>query len=844
MLTGFPLAYAVFTFVLVFIDCVFVYRAASKGGLEGRYLSRCSALAALIALSYLFSIIWKDYTGVSIMSSIYFVSIDWLLIMMIRFITLFTTRAKEVVTVPIMRAVQIYAVFEMIVFAINPFKEIAISYIPRETRIAFYSYDMKPLYYMHLIFTYLMVIALIGILVRRIIMTPKHYRIQYWLFMLAILLIVVINAFFILPLPGRRDSMIYLIDSSIPGYSFGLLVMYWTCFKYRDSYLKQSLSKMVFDNLDQGIALFDYNGNLVLQNEKIYEMIPALRNDKKMGIDEFELVCGIEGFEREAVDSYSQQLFAGISNSGEPLRCDFMRLRDDSGRELGDLFVYTDASEEVDLLTGFHSWDHFRQFVRDNPWAFKCPCAVAEFDINGMGNINRNQGKDVGDQLIREFAELIRKFTPEETYYVRGYDAHLIAIAYYTSEDEMRSYGRRIKKEFRAKVQAGYSASYSDDTDIIDLIHKALRSMKIKKLLDEESTHSQTITSLVRALKESDSDTEAHVKRTRRMGRELGKRLGLSDLELSQLSLLCLLHDIGKVGIPLEILNKPGRLTLEEWEVLKSHAEKGYQIAISSWELRDIADMILYHHERWDGGGYPKGLSGEDIPLLSRMISIVDSYDAMVNNRSYRRAKSIDEAKAEMRRCAGTQFDPAMTEEFLRMLDEDPEMAKGMVSDDPDVPSGDNTVIPLEGSAPNGRAIYEQDLISAGKEDASGERRPHAVYFSRYILDLNDYILSADSDFEVLTGYTEEDIKSGWLTQGDLIPETYKEEYFMNVSKQLEKGDTVYMEHELLRKDGRHIYVLCYAKRHYDSASKTIRTEVIITDSASTHAFYAEGNNS
>ena len=515
-----------------------------------------------------------------------------------------------------------------------------------------------------------------------------------------------------------------------------------------------------------------------------------------------------------------------------------MRLRDSTGRELGDLFVYTDVSEEIDLLTGFHSWDHFRQYVRDNPETFRHPCAVAQFDINSMGSINRNQGKDAGDQLIREFSELIRKCMPEETYYVRGYDARLIAISYYATEEEMRGYGEHIKSVFRAKIQAGYAASATEDTDILDLINRSLRSMQVKKLLDDDSTHSQTITSLVRALKESDSDTETHVKRTQRTGLELGRRFGLSDLEMSQLSLLCLLHDIGKIGIPLEILNKPGRLTPEEWEVLKSHTEKGYQIAISSWELRDIADMILYHHERWDGKGYPKGLEGEDIPLLSRIISVVDSYDAMINNRSYRRAISTEEAKAEMRRCSGTQFDPNLTEEFLKMLDEDPDMAMGLISDEPDVPFGDNTVIQTEGDSPNGNGMYssEEGSLAEAEPDIKG-RKPYAILFSRYIMDINDCILSVDDDFETITGYTKEDIKNGWLRQTDLIPEAHKEEYFRGVSKQLEKGDTVYMEHELLRKDGRHIYVLCYAKRHYDSASKTMRTEVIITDSATTKAF-------
>jgi PAS domain S-box-containing protein len=361
--------------------------------------------------------------------------------------------------------------------------------------------------------------------------------------------------------------------------------------------------------------------------------------------------------------------------------------------------------------------------------------------------------------------------------------------------------------------------------------------MKIKKLLDDHSTHSQTITSLVRALKESDSDTEAHVKRTQAMGRELGRRIGLTDLDMSRLTLLCLLHDIGKVGIPLEILNKPGKLTREEWEVLKSHSEKGYQIAISSWELRDIADMILYHHERWDGRGYPVGLAGEAIPVLSRIISIVDSYDAMVNDRSYRKAMTPEEAKAEIKRCSGGQFDPYLAAEFLSMLEEMPEIAKGIEDEGPSYRSG--IVIPTMGLAPD---YYENEPQSSSRdhnEEPEGDG-PARVTFSRYIMDLEDRILSVDSDFEKITGYSQADINDHWLTQADLIPSSQRQEYFNAVAKQLSEGDVVYMEHELVRSDGRHVYVLCYAKRHYDSASKTIRTEVIIVDSSTIKAFNKE----
>ena len=113
--------------------------------------------------------------------------------------------------------------------------------------------------------------------------------------------------------------------------------------------------------------------------------------------------------------------------------------------------------------------------------------------------------------------------------------------------------------------------------------------MKTKKLVDSESSHSDMLTSLIRALEECDSDTEQHVRRTQEMGAELGRRIELSDIQQSKLALLCLLHDIGKVGVPMEILNKPGKLTDEEWKIMRSHVEKGYEIAMSNTELRQIS---------------------------------------------------------------------------------------------------------------------------------------------------------------------------------------------------------------------------------------------------------------
>lgn len=161
------------------------------------------------------------------------------------------------------------------------------------------------------------------------------------------------------------------------------------------------------------------------------------------------------------------------------------------------------------------------------------------------------------------------------------------------------------------------------------------------------------------------------MERTREMAIRLGKALSLSDGELGKLALLAVLHDIGKIAIPHSILLKPGKLTDAEWEIMKTHTEKGYRIANASKELKPIGEYILHHHERWDGGGYPGGLAGDEIPLLSRIITVVDSHDVMVHDRPYHRAMSGEAAEAELRRCSGTQFDPKLVKVFLEVLKEE-----------------------------------------------------------------------------------------------------------------------------------------------------------------------------
>ena len=185
---------------------------------------------------------------------------------------------------------------------------------------------------------------------------------------------------------------------------------------------------------------------------------------------------------------------------------------------------------------------------------------------------------------------------------------------------------------------------------------------------DEKRTHRSIISSLEKSLDEKKYETEEHVERIGDLALLIGKDLNLSKDKLNDLIMLAALHDIGKIAVADSIILKPGKLSPQEWEMVKKHPEVGYRIAKSSVNLAAIADAILTHHENWDGSGYPEGIKGSQIPLISRIISIVDSYDAMTNDRPYRKALTRESAVAELRRCSGIKYDPKLVEVFLKIV--------------------------------------------------------------------------------------------------------------------------------------------------------------------------------
>jgi HD-GYP domain-containing protein (c-di-GMP phosphodiesterase class II) len=209
-------------------------------------------------------------------------------------------------------------------------------------------------------------------------------------------------------------------------------------------------------------------------------------------------------------------------------------------------------------------------------------------------------------------------------------------------------------------LSLGFGTKQTPIDHIKDAEKEAEEYVLKRKLLESKSHHSAIINSIMATLYAKSQETEAHAERIASLSKMIGEKLQLSQKDMDHLHLLSMLHDIGKIGVDDWILNKPDKLSQEEWAMMKKHTEIGYNIAMSTPDLQTAAEYILSHHERWDGNGYPRGLSGENIPLLSRILAVADAYDAMTSGRPYSKALSSEDAIAEIERNAGTQFDPKM----------------------------------------------------------------------------------------------------------------------------------------------------------------------------------------
>ena len=329
-----------------------------------------------------------------------------------------------------------------------------------------------------------------------------------------------------------------------------------------------------------------------------------------------------------------------------------------------------------DQLTGLYNRRFFEEKLISLNTQEELPFTIVMADVNGLKLINDSFGHNQGDKLLQKVADVIKSGCRLNDIFARFGGDEFVILMTRTNAEETEKLVKRIKAQITKEqintidisVSFGYETKVNEEEAIQEIFKKAEDHMYKNKLLESPSMRGKTIKVIIKTLYEKNEREELHSRRVSEVCRDIGKALNLPEAEVEELRVGGLLHDIGKIAIEESILSKTSKLTEDERKEIKRHPEIGYRILSSVNDMSEISEYVLAHHERWDGKGYPKGLKGEEIPLQSRIIALADTYDAIVSERSYRDAQTVEVSVQEIRKNSGSQFDPMLAKIFVEKV--------------------------------------------------------------------------------------------------------------------------------------------------------------------------------
>ncbi len=456
--------------------------------------------------------------------------------------------------------------------------------------------------------------------------------------------------------------------------------------------LKESneYNRAIIDVLPDVIYIIDREGRVTgsKENRETLPYVPreAFLNKKLSDIVSGEIAAGLSDKIQAALDTGELQTFEydrEEEGGREIYEFRVVQCFEDRvmaiARNVTDQRLYQRQIEYLsfhDHLTGLRNRRFFeKELARLDEEAF-LPLYVIMADVNGLKLINDSFGHRAGDQLLVKVANAMKEAYSDQDLIFRIGGDEFVILAPNWEHEQAEELVRKIqancdKEEVNAikiSVSFGWYPKRNKTEDINTVLKGAEDYMYKKKLYDGPSMRGKTIGIIINTLHEKNRREEQHSYRVAELCEKLAGALKMPEHVQKEIRSAGLLHDIGKIAIPENLLNKPGKLTPEEFEEITKHPEIGYRILCSANEMTEIAEYVLCHHERWDGKGYPRRLKGESIPLQARMIAIADTYDAMTSLRSYRSPVSEEVAAREIINNAGTQFDPELAKRFVQQV--------------------------------------------------------------------------------------------------------------------------------------------------------------------------------
>lgn len=463
------------------------------------------------------------------------------------------------------------------------------------------------------------------------------------------------------------------------------------------------LFKTTLHSIGDGVISTDENGHILIMNE-VAENLTGWKNHDALGLP-FETIFNIidENTKEKCPNPVSNVLKNKkiiqlndhtilINKSGDQILIEDSAapIINEHGNIAGVVVVFRDYTEKRqkqeeifylsyhDQLTGMYNRHFFQEELIRLDTKRNLPLSLVMLDVNGLKLTNDAFGHQMGDRLLQIVAETVKRVCREDDIVSRIGGDEFVLLLPKTNYKETELVVKRILSELEQvrlneiiiSVSIGWETKISSEQNIMDIFSKAEEHMYRKKLIESQSMRSKTIEVIIKTLNETNQREKIHSEKVSKISRKIGEALNLDHELLQEIEMAGLLHDIGKVAIDNTILNKPEKLTDSEYKTIQRHTEIGYHILKSVDEYSNLADYALAHHEHWDGSGYPRGIKGEEIPLVARIISVADVYEAMTGERPYKKAMSRQDAIDELKKCAGTQFDP----EIIRVFCEDVEL--------------------------------------------------------------------------------------------------------------------------------------------------------------------------